>query len=337
MCTSAKTKRTIGSNTKWEFLRTSSPTSLLFTLWVPFWRVVQICKRPRLVRVLEKSLNYFCLLKNARCKRWRLLSLLFHTALFFFITPFCILFKTNQVVTKEPPLITSYEQIMSQKAQVVYTNIQMNDTDLLKQQTDKADGTMDRMRKYFKSNSRFLLPERSLKALDMMTKLSQAVVDNKLVFLASLEAAEGFRQTICSWSLQPNYYQILMYHDPHQGEIIAGFPFRMLQPPKELVKRLRSAFEMHIPSTLISAIDNYVGIELLPNSNAHKQHQLLLCQRKSLIQHQKEELLANDFQFFESFFARIVIALVCACGCVASEMFVGHYFRKDKHRRRNVH
>ena len=249
-------------------------------------RVVQICKRPRLVRVLNKSFNYFCFLKDARCKRWRLLSLLFYTALFFLVTPFCILFKTNQVVTKEPPLITSYEQIMSQKAQVVYSHMHMNDTDLLKQQTDsKAGGTMDRMWKYFQSNSRHVLPDRNPEALEMMTKLSQGIVDNKLVFLASLEMAKGFRQVFCSWAVYPNYYQVMMYHDPHQREIIAGFPFRMLQPPKVLVKRLRGAFEMHIPSTFVSAIENYAGLELLPNSNAHKQRQLLLCQRKSVVQH----------------------------------------------------
>ena len=110
--------------------------------------------------------------------------------------------------------------------------------------------------------------------------------------------------------------------------MIAGFPFRMLQPPKELVKRLRAAYEMHIPSTLVSTIDNYMGFELLANSDAHKQRQLLLCQHKSVIQHHKEKLLANDFQFFESFFARIVIAFVLGCGCIALEMFVGHYFFK---------
>ena len=93
---------------------------------------------------------------------------------------------------------------------------------------------------------------------------------------------------------------------------------------------------MHILSTLVSATDDYAGFEVFPNSDAHNQHQLMLCQRKSVVQHQKEKLLANDFQFFGSFFARIVIALVFACGCVAFETFVGHYFCKEKHRRRNL-
>ena len=301
-------------------------------------RVVQICKKPRFARVLNKSFNYFWLLKNARCKRWRLLCLWLHSALFFLVTPFCILFKTNQVVTKEPSLITSYEQIMSQKAQVVYTHIQINDTDLLKQQTDsKAGGTMDRMWKYFKTNSRHVLPARNPETFELLTKLSQGIVDNKLVFLASLGIAEAFRQVFCSWAVHPNYYQILMYRDPHQREIITGYAFRILQPPKVLVKRLRTVYEMHIPSTLISTIDNYAGLELLPNSDAHNQHQLLLCQRKNLIKYHKDELLANDFQFFGPFFSRIIIALVFACVCVALEMFVGHYFSKVKRRRRNLH
>ena len=299
-------------------------------------KVVPRYKRLCLVRVLERSLNYFCLLKDARCKRWRLLSLLLHMPLFFLVTPFCILFKTNQVVTKEPSLITSYEQIMSQKVQVIYSHTRMNDTDFLKQQTDTKGGTMDRMWKYFQSNSLHVSPNRDPDALGLITKLSQGIVDNKFVFLASLDVAEGFRQAFCSWSVNPNYYQILMYHDPHQREIIAGYAFRALQPPKVLVKRLRSTFEMHIPSTLVSVMDNYYGLEIFPNSDAHNQHQLSLCQRKSVVQHQKEELLANDFQFFASFFARIVIALVSACGCVAFEIFVGHYFSKEKHRRRKI-
>ena len=85
-----------------------------------------------LIALLNKSFDHFCSLKDASCTRWRLLSPLFHTALFFLLTPFCILFKTNQVVTKEPSIISSYEQIMSQKVQVVYSNIRMNDTHLLK-------------------------------------------------------------------------------------------------------------------------------------------------------------------------------------------------------------
>ena len=132
-------------------------------------RVMQRYKRPRLVRVLDKSINYFCLLKDARGRRWRLLSLLLHTALFFLVTPFCILFRTNQVVTKEPSLITSYEQIMSQKAQVVYSHVKINDTDLLKKQTDKAGGTMDRMWKYFQSNSRHVLPDRTPETFELFT------------------------------------------------------------------------------------------------------------------------------------------------------------------------
>ena len=94
---------------------------------------------------------------------------------------------------------------------------------------------------------------------------------------------------------------------------------------------------MHIPSTLISVMDNYAGLEIMPNSDAHKQRQLLLCQRKNVVQHHKEQLLANDFQFFESFFSRIAIAIVFACVCVALEMFVGHYFSKEERRRRNLH
>ena len=35
-CKSTKRNRTTGSNRKWVFLRTSSPTSLLFMLWVSF-------------------------------------------------------------------------------------------------------------------------------------------------------------------------------------------------------------------------------------------------------------------------------------------------------------
>ena len=289
-------------------------------------RVLQICKRPHFVRVLDKSLNHFYLLNDARCKRWRLLCLLLNTGLFFLVTPFCILFKTNQVVTKEPPLITSYEEIMSQKVQVVYTHIHINDTDLLKQQSDSKAGTMDRMWKYFKSNSRFIFADTSPETFELMAKLSQGIVDNKIVFIASWGIAESFRQTLCSWAVQPNYYQILRYHDPHQREVIAGYSFRMLQPPKVLVKRLRTIFEMYIPSALVSAIESYFGFEMLPNSDAHRQ-------RQSVVEHHKEEVLASGFQFFSHFFARVIIAFVCACGCAVIEIFVDNYFPKKKRRR----
>ena len=58
---------------------------------------------------------------------------------------------------------------MSQKAQVVYSHVKINDTDLLKKQTDKAGGTMDRMWKYFQSNSRHVLLDRTPETFELFT------------------------------------------------------------------------------------------------------------------------------------------------------------------------
>ena len=109
------------------------------------------------------------------------------------------------------------------------------------------------MWKYFQSNSRNVSLERNPEAFELLNKLSQGIVDNKLVFLASLELAETFRQMFCSWAVHPNHCQILMYRDPHQRELIAFPKGNSLSHAttakntcKAIAKGFRNAYSVHV-------------------------------------------------------------------------------------------
>lgn len=270
----------------------------------------KVHKRCTFSNVLMKSLRDFFLMMTTGSNRWFLLSLILNFGLFLLLTPFCILFKTNQVVVDEPRLITNYEQIIDQRVQIIYSRIQADPMEYLKLGSDTRTGTLrNRIRKYYSKNSRGVETKRSPETISLLNRLTKEVVENKAVFMGTNVIAEAFRQVLCSWSMHPNLLQVMKFRDPQQEERLQGFIFRMSNPPKKMINRLQRAFESHIPSVLLNSLENYFGIEVLPNPDHHRQKQLLLCQRQHVVEHQKDQVLASSSDFFIHFFT-ILLALV---------------------------
>lgn len=308
---------------------------MLTLLLIVFFRVLLMQRRPAHVKALVRSLKSFVRMGTGRSKRGLLLSLNLNLGLFFLVTPFCLLFKTNQVILKEPKLIKTYEEIMNKRVQMVYTKLGISETEFFNLGSNTRKGkVMQMVHEYFNLNSRLITLDRSPETFDLIGELAKGIVENKLVILGSDAITEALRQIFCSWSSEPNLYQVLSFRDPHQEEMIVGYTFRVSNPPRRLVRMLLYAFEAHIPSTLSTLLNNYVGIEMLPNPEGHRHRQLLLCQMKHLAPYHKEQVAAADMAFFLPFifinFALISLSLTL----LALEKVIFSGTRRRRMRRR---
>lgn len=254
------------------------------------------------IRIIKRAFRYIVLLMMSGSNKFLLLTIVMRVGLFFILTPFCILFKTNQLYTEAPVVISSYEEIIQHKAQIGYMPFNTNVTKYMEEQiNDKNKIRMQRIWNYFKYNSRRVAIVRS------PGKLAKAIVDKKMVIIGPWGLMEGLRQVYCTWTLEPDLYQIFRFRDPNQREILTGLPFRKSHQLAPFFKRLRHNSENHLFVALMLHISSYRGIEVLPNSQEHRQHQLSLCQRERIIHHQKNELLASDLSYFGCFFKIIAL------------------------------
>lgn len=304
---------------------------LLIFVWITvlivliFLRSVVMQRRPTFGKTLKKFVRYTYLVVVASDKRWRLLSFLLGLGLFLLLTPFFVLFKTNQVIAKEPTVIKSNEEIITQGAEMVSTHIQSSEVNFLKQKQDLGTGNiMDRIWRYFKGHSRQQLLEKSPETL---TFLAKEITEGEIVFVASDAVAEGLRQVFCSWSVYPDLYQILRFHDALQDEFIAGSAFALPEPPETLAKKLQNAFEFNIPSNLKDSLDNYEGLRIIPNPISHRQRQMFLCQSKSLVLYRKDDLASVNFSFFARFFLILIVEIIFALLILSLELILSFCFK----------
>ena len=295
--------------------------SLFLIIWT---NVFIVQKRCCLKRTVRKALKYFITFIMNGSDRWYLPSLVLTMGLFLLVTPFCILFKTKQVVVDEPPMITNYRKIIDQRVQMIYTGLGTNESDFFKLGSNSRHAnSMNEILEYFHSNSRLFKLEVTPHTHNLLLTLSKGIVQGKNVIIGSDEVTEPMRQLFCSWTLGDDLYQMLSFRDPKQEEIILGFIFGRY-PSKNLVKRLRHTFEAHIPSVLLKIFDNYEGIELLLTSPEHRQRQLFLCQQRTLIAHRKEEVSPTDLSFFLPFFATLLVPILTSITLFRVELATGH-------------
>lgn len=220
---------------------------------------------------------------------------------------------------------------MKRQVDIVYSTFRPNPQEYLQLSADTSDeDVMERMRKYYAGHFRGIKMDRSLKTFDAIANWTKKIVQNQMVFMGSDVIAEAFRQIVCSWSVHPSFIQVMKFRDSHQGEVLTGFHFRVPRPPKNLVNKLWHAFEGHIPFNMANSVNNYIGIELLPDFPHHRQRQLLLCQRQTAVKFQKDQVFASDAYFFTPFFEFLLILIFIASIALLIEKCVDLHARKSK-------
>lgn len=277
----------------------------------------------KLIRRVKYSFSLFYLVFRGKTKRWRTISLIINIARLLLVTPFCILFKTNQVVIKKPHLLNTYNEIIKNNAQMYYTTYYMNDSLFLKNAAGNDGPVSDKeVWNYFESHAHEFIAGKSLKSLQLIKTLAKEITKQESVFIGSFAVTEILRQTFCSFSDEPNLYQILTFHDSRQGEIISGFAFREENQPKNLIRKIRSFFEANIPEHWLSSIRVYPGFRFFPQSTEHRQQQLALCTRDELAEYRKDEKLTSSFYFYYHFFQLTIFLFAFSFIVVMIENFI---------------
>ena len=234
---------------------------MLSLLLIILANVLLVQRRRCVSRAIRKSVKYFGLFMRAGCHRRFLPSLILNLGLFLIITPFFLLFKTNQVVVDEPPMIKSYRQIIDQRIGIMFTAFDSDVSDFLKLQANLRGGNLEKeIFEYFRLNARRVKLEQSPRTFELLANLSKEIIQREQVFIGFDKSVETMRQLLCSWTTGDDLYQIVPFRDPHQEEIILGYIFRKgLEGSQDMIKRLRRVFEGHITSKIPLLVDSYLN------------------------------------------------------------------------------
>lgn len=268
---------------------------------------VKLCSKKSLMCLLKRPRSLFNKLVCGR-RSTRLLSFLFHSGFFLISTPFLLLFKTSQVVTPKEPFITNYEQVLSEKPSIYYSNILFNETSLMMpNKRDIEENTIrNRMWKYFKGHSETFPAD----AIERYPATGQGITNHQVIFIGPLDVLYPIKQAFCSFSISPELFKMSLFKDENQRETLTGYALRRGMSDKKFIKRIRNVMEFYYHDHLPRLLTSYAGFEWGYGAfNAkHRHKQLSVCQDEE--SSQKEHVLqASDLRFFDCFLRILATAV----------------------------
>lgn len=312
---------------------------LVINLLLVIVKVALRVKNPQkhMLQLVQVSLKLAKRIFRGKSLMNRIFCFFLNLGFFFISAPFLLLFKTNQVVTPKQPLLTNYEEVIAKNAQVIYSNIQFDETILLRplQLDDQSRDIQDRFWRHFNSNSQKVTFGTSLEDRSVIDLMVKSIVQQKSIYLASFEVAHPLMQTFCSWSEHPDLYRMFVLKDVNQRETLTGFALRRGFESKKLVKRIRNAMEFYIYQHIPFASSNYADVPWkLDPVVSHKQLQVTYCQQSERSgQNKRQTLKASDIEFFDYFLRGLTVFISFAFFLLSVEMQLMRKKRKKIHQK----
>lgn len=267
--------------------------------------------------------------------RTRMTCFLFSLFTFFSFTPFTLMFKTTQVVTESPKIITNYREIIESGAEVLYTNLNSDETEFLKpsETSIKNNDLVNQMWNYFVKKATLFKAKGRIDIINLRNERTYSLANRTLVFFATRHFAKYLREVHCSWTDDQTLLRMFRFHDPSQREILGGFAFRLGFTDERLIKRLKIIFEHRLSWAMKSRNLKLLGFKkkfvnnkattVYQTSKQHRSEQLDLCLDQSLLKYEKEETFASNTSFFTCFFIILFLLLICSMIILVYEIYYG--------------
>lgn len=228
---------------------------------------------------------------NRKSDTWKLVEFILNLCFFFLAAPFLAKFSTNQVVTSPPDLITTYEQILERRVQIVVSSELLDDFNLKPSaESLRNNDTQAQIYLHRKKNSITYSIPRSLETLASMQKVADLINDGKAVMFSPNRIIDAFRDAFCSWTDESSLAQVFIVTDPSSTEFLTGMPFRKGFTDTFLQRKLRRIFEVRLMRAILKNSRQYAGFKYKREitTSEHRFEQLSLCSLDHLVRMQKE-------------------------------------------------
>lgn len=243
-------------------------------------------------------------------------SFIIWVTFFFFLTPFLLMFKTAQVITPEPKIYSSYDQLIKSNVTIFYSSILSEERALLAPNdlNVKNKDIVYQIWKHFNQNGIYFASNR-MKSTNNFLYLTNSITSG-FVFVSTYAVASKIRKTFCSFSNPKQLFNVLMFQDKSQREVLNGFALRREFFNGKLIRRLRAAFEFNYQRRRTYRC--FYGLQVVHKTPEHRKVQKEICLRNQFIR-QEVSFVASDLSFFSFFFSYLVLAIFIAQMVLGSE------------------
>lgn len=269
-------------------------------------------KRIRFSKLLKLTIEKTMSVKNSRRRFFSYLAII---ASFLIMTPFLLMFKTNQVIVPPPVVIKNFDEIIKSGAKIYFTDT----SDDPEKFFDEIG--FDTVSAYYRANRvNFELPNFP----DKFKAVNQAViniVDKKSVFLVPRIISTIIYQLLCSFTYENQLFKIKRYRSENSREFIIGQIFRVNFTDPIRLRNYVATFETGLQQ--LEGDRFFVGFGVLGTSASHTREQRILCYENEIEKMETSGEYYGNVKLFSKFFyicffmcilATFILAIECNLG-----------------------
>lgn len=264
----------------------------------------------------------------------RTVALLKSVSFFFIYNIFINLYKTSQVVTEKPYVITDYKSLIKSNVSVFQlVTANWREYFVPSDVSRKKKDISYRIYKYLKRkqfsrkkyNQKYRTNRTLIDRILFEKRYEKSLVNKEFVTISHFGGIQMKKNQYCVWLMGDSaneHLRLFTSKDPDQRGILVGYAFRVgFNDPlvRKKLKRLKK-FRTHASKalSLISSLKTRLNAKL-------RGKQMLSCLESKIEVYEKETTFASDIQSFKAFFSILAHLLVVAFYVLVSENFISYW------------
>lgn len=302
-------------------------------LLVLFFTLVQrekrwIHRRSTSIRTMIKVFKVYLFNSFSTKTNARRLTMLSIISFFLIITPFLLMFKTNQIIVHPPKLLKTFEEAMSEKADIYF----MNTVDNYEEYFYTENGS--EVFSYYQSNKKIFKAPNDLESVYATNRILAEITKGQAALILPSQISKIMYQCFCSWSKKGQLFKFMINKYYEGRTFLIGFVFSKKIPHSYSLTNYIHAFQNGLLQ-ILNKQHFYPGFDVFPTSKKHKQNQLVLCFNLNQIEmNESTNIYYGDFRLFSKFFYFCSFLLVLSFFVLLYEWLISPKSSSMKRRRR---
>ena len=281
-------------------------TTLLLVKWLSIFLFKSELNKLPMCRFRCKQLS-----RMARGHKSRSLAVMVNVSFLLLSTPFLLMFKTSQVVTEKPFVVTNYETIMRLNLSILPR------ISILKKEyftpSARSVGENDVTARFFlhfkkrgtEFQSEYYDKKDLINGILKINRMAGYFIQKKFIVIThSGLNARLVKHIICASSGPNELFHVFAFQNPTQREILVGNAFRTGFNDPGVRKKMQRWTERMPSIEQVDSGDWFIKYWLDANvlmTKERRLQQFFYCLDEKLRAYQKEQTFASDLRFFMAF------------------------------------
>ena len=238
-------------------------------------------------------------------------------ATFFIVTPFFLLFNTNQLIVPPPKVLKDFKDAIEAAVKIYYSPSCGNPDDFI---VTKSRHILD----YYKKNKVAIkLPD--INNLHEFHYKVADIIEKRAILLVPKIETDIIFPLVCSWSKDDQLNKIKVYKSEHTRQFVAGMVFHRNYTNPRGFKNFLTSFERGLHQTRNGRF--YVGFGFISRNPKHIKDQMILCDNMSRIERRKSKVYNGSYKLFSNFFNVCLRLLLFSTGFLMFEIVIRKILR----------